>query len=134
MKKVLMILMVAAMVATSFGCKKDKIEPGPKVYTVLMEQSMENPPVETILENTIGAIQWEYVSTGVYHGKLAGAFPLDRTFIVCNNGVDEFISWDVRHWDPDFIELRTFAGETEFGQPNPSNGCGGVSFEIRVYD
>lgn len=135
MKKVLIILMAAMVVVGSVGCKKEKVEPesGVLVYSANSNQSGTNAPVMTEMENTIGAIQWEYVSPGIYHGKLAGAFPLDKTFTLCNNGVDGYISADLRHWDPDFVELRTFAG-TNGGSPQPSNGCGGISFEIRVYD
>jgi len=131
----LMILLVAVSVV-SVGCKKDKIEKSTagQTYAAVAEQSGTDAPVMNELENSIGAIEWEYVSPGVYHGRLPGAFPLDKTFVLCNNGVDGFISGDIRHWDPDFVEFRTFAGFDAAGNPKPSNGCAGISFEIRVYD
>jgi hypothetical protein len=134
MKNLSIILILFSL--TLMGCSKENPTPneGAKVYAVNFEQSSENPPTMVELDNSIGAIQWNYVSPGVYHGKLAGAFPLDKTLILCNNGTNGLISCDLRHWDPDFVELRTFSGINEFGDPQPSNGCGGMGFEINVYD
>lgn len=123
-----------AMLVLSVGCQKETVEPSEKIYAVLINQSGENAPVPTILENTVGNIQWEYVSMGVYHGKLTGAFPLDQTIITSNNGVSGYTTWEVRHFNSDYIELRTYSGINPFtNAPNLSNGVGGVSFELKVY-
>lgn len=133
MKRIMMALLV--VLAATSGCKKDTPTPetGPLVYTVTASQSFTNPPEMIIHENTIGNIQWKYVSEGVYHGVLPGAFPLGKTFTICDNGVDGYVSADLGHWDSDFIEYRTYAGLHELGVPDPHNGVAGINFEIRVY-
>ncbi len=50
-----------------------------RVYTALLTQSEENPPVATVLDNTIGDIVWSYSSVGEYTGTLIGAFTLNKT-------------------------------------------------------
>jgi len=132
MKKLVMLLSIGLIGLMS--CNKDEIEPNLKsVYVATGTQVYEDAPVMNELENTLGAIVWTYESVGVYRGTLEGGFPLGKTHIVCNNGTTGFISSDLRHWDPDFVELRTFAGFNAFGDPKPSNGAGTVSFEIKIY-
>lgn len=132
MKNLLSLLVLSILFLTS--CKKDKIEPNLKqVYSVSVSQINEEAPIVNELENTLGDIVWTYESTGVYHGRLVGGFPMSKTHVICNNGTVGFISSDIRHFDPDFIELRTFAGIDDNGNPRPSNGVGSVYFEVKVY-
>ena len=51
-----------------------------KVYTALLTQNIDEPPVANILENTIGDIVWTRNSEGIYYGTLTGAFT-DKTFL-----------------------------------------------------
>ena len=60
-----------------------------RVYTALLTQSGINPPVATVLENTIGDIVWSYYGVGDYIGTLAGAFPLDKTAVFIG-GLDTY--------------------------------------------
>jgi hypothetical protein len=54
-----------------------------KIYRSLLNQSgAGNPPVPTILENTLGNIVWTYNDLGDYVGTLANAFPINKTFIL----------------------------------------------------
>lgn len=127
MKKLLLLLLVSV---TILSCNKVKVDK----YVANFDQVGENAPEMEILENSIGDIEWSYTSKGVYNGHLENKFNLNGTFFVLNNGIDGFISGDLRQIDENNIELRTFAGFNESNLPNPSNGCTGISFEIRVYD
>jgi hypothetical protein len=55
-------------------------EPTYKVYRALLTQTGGTAPVATILENTLGTIQWSYITAGVYSGTLTGAFPINKYF------------------------------------------------------
>lgn len=127
MKKLLLLLSISVAI---LSCNKVKVSE----YVATSTQVHENAPEVNVLKNSIGDIEWTYVSEGVYHGNLEDGFPINKTFLVMNNGVDGFISWDLRYKSENVVELRTFAGFNEFGSPNPSNGCGEISFEIRVYN
>lgn len=132
MKYLFFLLLILSL---SSGCKKDTVSIAQDVlvYRVTASQSGTAAPNINVHENTIGNIQWTRISEGVYHGELDNAFPLDKTFSLCDNGISGFISADIRHWDTDFIELRTFSGFNEFGNPQPSDGCGNIDVEILVY-
>lgn len=57
--------------------------PTKKVYKALLTQTSTNAPLIVELENTLsGALVSSYVSTGRYDLTLAGAFPVDLTFIL----------------------------------------------------
>ncbi len=50
-----------------------------KVYTALLNQTGTQPPVPTILENTLGDIVWSRSSTGLYEATLMNAFTVNKT-------------------------------------------------------
>lgn len=50
-----------------------------KVYTATLRQLNTDPPVATVMENTIGNIVWSYQAVGIYVGTLTGAFTIDKT-------------------------------------------------------
>jgi hypothetical protein len=52
---------------------------GVKVYRALLTQSGTDAPTAVVLENSIGAIVWEYSSTGIYTATLSGAFTANKT-------------------------------------------------------
>lgn len=55
---------------------------GYKEYEVLLNQTTTNPPVATILKNTLGAVPvWGYTSVGVYTLTLSGAFTANKVAI-----------------------------------------------------
>jgi hypothetical protein len=54
-----------------------------KVYTALLTQTDTNPPVATVLENTIGNIVWSRSNTGIYEATLNDAYTLDKTHCLC---------------------------------------------------
>lgn len=54
-----------------------------KVYVALLNQSGENPPVATVLENELdGVPEFVYLTEGRYMMTLAGAFPFGKLFIL----------------------------------------------------
>ena len=127
MKKLLLLVLVSF---AFLSCNKVKVDK----YVASFTQSGENAPDVKVFENTIGNIEWEYISAGVYYGNFEDEVDVSNIFFVLNNGVDGNISCDLRIWNGNFVELRTFAGFDEHGSPKPSNGCGGIGFEIRSYD
>jgi hypothetical protein len=57
-----------------------------KVYTALLTQEGSQAPVATVLENTIGNLEWSYRSDGYYElYNIDGPFTFDKTFI--NNNI-----------------------------------------------
>jgi hypothetical protein len=57
-----------------------------KVYTALLTQTGTNPPVATVLENTLGGtLVWTRDSDGYYTATLAGAFPDENKFFTLNS-------------------------------------------------
>lgn len=132
MKKLMYVLLVTISLVS---CNKEVEESNSKqVYRAEFSQVGEDDPVINIFENNIGLIEWTYISDGVYQGYLDGAFKDNRTFVLCNNGVNGYISGDIRVFSEDFVEFRTFSGLDNFGTPKLSNGISGLSFEISVYN
>jgi hypothetical protein len=111
-------------------------QPAYKVYTALLTQSGINPPIATVLENTIGNITWTYLSTGNYAGNLISAFPLNKTYFSVNNrfsddgGASAYDAFLFRGND-DFFALTLW----ENGTPSDNLIFSGapISIEIRVY-
>ena len=56
--------------------------PSYKVYTALLTQTGTNPPVATVLENTIGNISFSYVEQGTYQINSSGLFTLNKTMLI----------------------------------------------------
>ena len=58
-------------------------EPTYKVYRALITQSGTNAPTAIVLENTLGGTPvWSHFDVGIYRLTLAGAFTVDKTFII----------------------------------------------------
>jgi hypothetical protein len=112
-------------------------EPAYKVYTALLTQAGIDPPVATVLENTIGNITWTYLSTGSYAGNLISAFPLNKTYFSVNNrfsddgGASAYDAFLYRGND-DFFALTLWSN----GTPSDNLIWSGapISIEIRVYN
>lgn len=102
-----------------------------KIYSALITQGLTDPPVATVLENTLGGeIIWTYDSIGVYIGTLAGAFTEGKTMVQINNGdrTGNNAYWD---WiDADNISINTWNVATTAG----ADGAIRDGFlEIRIY-
>ena len=60
---------------------------GYKTYVALLSQAETDPPVATVLENTLGGtVVWTYYDVGQCIGTLTGAFPVPRTVILYPQG------------------------------------------------
>jgi hypothetical protein len=106
-----------------------------KIYTALLTQTGINPPVATILDNTIGNIVWTRTSPGIYIGTLIGAFPIEKTFImaivggsgydtaVLNGGGGEI--YNVYRIDNNIITVNNVNGDDQLNN---------TPVEIRVYN
>jgi hypothetical protein len=55
-----------------------------KVYSALLTQTGAAAPTETILENTLGTITFDYLTNGYYDIKSSNLFVLDKTFVFIN--------------------------------------------------
>ena len=64
------------------------IDPRPyKVYSAILVQSGTNPPVATVLENTLGNVTYSKVITGFFTATTSFVMPSNRTFISISNSV-----------------------------------------------
>lgn len=55
-------------------------------YVALLTQTSTNAPSATILENTLSGVPvWARGIAGTYTCTLSGAFPLEKTFILCGS-------------------------------------------------
>ena len=98
---------------------------GYKSYTAIVTQSGLNPPVSTVLQNTIGGtFTWGYTSVGVYTlTSSSSAFTANKT-IVFTNDSDRLhgIGWIAN--SSSFVTISA-------AQDNSMVTC---AFEIRVYE
>ena len=114
-----------------------------KVYTALLTQQDivgEVPPQVTILENTLGNIEWIYESTGCYRAILPGVFLEDKTYFSITTsfysllpaGGHTLLPLLITRLDNDSIEVQSFY------QIDPFEGRDGALYftpiEIRVYN
>lgn len=129
MKKKILLFGIIAISFVLLGCNQVV-----NTYSAESFQSETSAPEMIVFENTIGNIEWEYISIGVYHGKLTGGFPLEKTFLMINNGTSYAMEYDLRWINADIVELRTFANPGNGSDVIPINGASSVFFEIRVYD
>lgn len=103
---------------------------GYKVYTALLTQSGEDPPVATVLENTIGDIVWGYYGVGVYSAVLVDAFSVDKTMALINgsSGGDGWVFFTDESQLPDSLLLVQY---DSLGVSVDNCIC---QIEIRVYN
>lgn len=68
----------------TIGSIADLIRPY-KVYTALLFQEYDNPPVATVLENTlVETLSYSRIQEGEYVITTTGTFPQDKTWAVIN--------------------------------------------------
>lgn len=56
-----------------------------KIYAALLTQSGLDAPTATVQSNTVGAVTFQYITTGVYWMVLTGAFPQLKTNVLSSN-------------------------------------------------
>tara|TARA_R110000765_G_C18669854_1_gene577976 strand:+ start:25 stop:492 length:468 start_codon:yes stop_codon:yes gene_type:complete len=106
--------------------------PGYTAYIALLTQTGVNPPVATVLQNTItGTMTWTYSATGQYVLTNTGTpFTLNRTIMFINNGShgdDNLVGW---------LPVNTSSVSLTTGNLAGSNANAiltNASIEIRVY-
>ena len=101
-------------------------------YIVLISQSTTNRPTVIEMENTIGPIIWTRSAVGIYFGTLAGAFTLNKTYVMLSNVLPNSIVMAKRR-DNDPIEINT----TNLHSPTVAFHDTHLSkntLEIRVYE
>ena len=108
------------------------ILPTYKKYIALITQSTTNAPTVIELENTIGPIVWTRTAVGVYFGTLAGAFTLDKTYVMLSNvELNGIVTAERR--DNNSIEINT----TNLHSPTAAKHDTHLlknTLEIRVYE
>jgi hypothetical protein len=108
------------------------ILPTYKKYIALISQSSTSAPTSIELENTIGPIIWTRGTVGIYFGTLAGAFTLDKTYVMLSNVLPNSIVMAKRR-DNDTIEINT----TNLHSPTAAyhdTHLNNNTLEIRVYE
>jgi hypothetical protein len=105
---------------------------GYRSYTALISQSSINPPVATVLENTIGDIWFTYGGIGDFRINSNNLFTLDKTVVFFGPLNTSNTSGAVLFYEPVIniivINLLDFSG-------NNTNNIGDkLSIEIRVYN
>lgn len=111
---------------------------GPKKYVALLSQTVTDPPVATVLENTLGGTPvWTYHSTGQYLCTLTGAFPKEKTFCLVTYGYDwgnQAVVYFGHSINSDYLYM--YAYDLQTGAPiDIQNGPIGndLYVEIRIY-
>jgi hypothetical protein len=102
-------------------------QPTYKVYTALLTQNGLNPPVATILENTIGDITYSYDDIGFYFINSSLLFTNNKTAIFFGNTNAAFIKIYPNNDSQLIIEVFDTTGYTNFGLIK-------TPIEIRVYN
>jgi hypothetical protein len=106
-----------------------------KIYSALLTQTGTADPVPTVLENTIGNIQWsrDLINAGEYYAVLTGAFTLDKTFYlsqVTTHNSPQTVEIIMNRVDDDTISLKTLLSGSGFTDDFLSN----TPIEIKVYN
>ena len=110
----------------------EPVGPKYKVYTALLTQSGTNPPVATILENSLGNITFGYTSAGNYTINSLGLFEVNKTFILnqAYSGFDNSISVVSVYIN----NSQIFLSSLNLGVANNGLIFTPTSIEIRVYN
>lgn len=99
-----------------------------KLYTALLTQTATDPPIATILHNTIGTITWTYEGVGEYNAISTGLFPQNKTFIITAHSEGVNVQFYPARLDENTIQILAY-----------NTGSAGdvwtnLNLEIRVYD
>lgn len=81
----------------------------PARYKATLTQTSTNDPVETVLENDLGAIVWTRTAGGTYRGTLTGAFIEDLTFLSIQMTSDTSLAF-IERLSNDVIQVVTTNG------------------------
>jgi hypothetical protein len=101
-------------------------------YIALISQTSTSAPTVIELENTIGPIIWTRGAVGIYFGTLAGAFTLNKTYVMLSQVLPNSIVMAKRR-DNNTIEINT----TNLHSPTAAyhdTHLFNNTLEIRVYE
>jgi hypothetical protein len=101
-------------------------------YIALISQTSTSAPTVIELENTIGPIIWTRGVVGIYFGTLAGAFTLNKTYVMLSNVLPNSMVMAKRR-DNNTIEINT----TNLHSPTAAYHDTHLlnnTLEIRVYE
>jgi len=112
------------------GQSVSEVLPTYKKYIATISQTGTNDPTVTVLENTIGDIQWVRMGVGTYYGQLLGAFPTqDKVYLILNNTLASLFITEFVWGTLDNVNILTYDGT-----PAPTDGALTYNtIEIRVY-
>ncbi|MHC2993417.1 hypothetical protein OB13_18245 [Pontibacter sp. HJ8] len=112
------------------SCKEESFEElAPyKSYTTLLSQKDSNPPVATVLENSLNlTVTWSRISQGKYSGTLSRAVNADKSVLFVTTPTTH-TGFKAQLKSPTEIRLEAEAGVNAF-QDNFTN----VSLELKEY-
>jgi hypothetical protein len=101
-------------------------------YIALISQSSTSAPTVIEIENTIGPIIWTRSAVGIYFGTLAGAFTLNKTYVMLSQLVTNSIVM-ARRRDNNTIEINTTNLHSPTAAFHDSHLLNNT-LEIRVYE
>ena len=120
---------------------------GYRTYRAFLVQTDENPPVATVVENTLGlAITYLYIDDGTYEGMLSRNLFSDSTTTVDGEKVEMFITPSSSAIYDTVVLLNSFSSAPnsiristkQNGDSGVNNQLGagglGTTLEIRVYN
>ena len=109
---------------------------GYKVYTALLTQTGTDAPTAIVMENTIGDVEWIYLSVGQYKLQLNNAFTINKTIIFPNVSFNATVAFT----DPRIIGFAD-EGDDDYILVSSFNNSGladniilNFPVEIRVYN
>lgn len=108
-----------------------------KVYTALLSQRNENPPIAIVLENTIGEISFTYNDIGFYSCVSNGKFTEEKTavFIGSNQYIESATDVHSNYLLlANTSEIYITSYYNNFPEDNQLDYGGPSSIEIRVYN
>lgn len=83
-------------------------------------------PIATVMENSIGDIEWTYQSSGRYRAELTGAFTNQKTFVMLQIGESTITSVGVSELNMNYVEITNYSFI--------DNVFTNTAIEIRVYN
>ena len=104
---------------------------GYQVYTALLNQESTGDPVATVLQNTIGTIEWYRDSQGSYYAYSPdGLFTVGATFVTVSYS-NYWAEGTIAFWmdDPQYVNINTLDSSFTY----QDDLCYDTPIEIRVY-
>jgi len=109
-----------------------------KHYKAILNQSGQNAPVATILNNSLGPIVWTRGAPGLYVGTLSGAFPAASTTALCGDGqggeLATLTAIELAVNSDDYVSVTTKDVRAEGPPVDSDNLLVRTTVDIRVYE